>query len=121
MTPADEITTAATKLRALAETAQHDLETADYWKPYATDAWAHGFINGFGGPSSDYVAVLPPAAGLALAKWLEDAAELHEPNVCTKHEGCEPFGCQWCADESTPCADLRNALATARAINGAQP
>lgn len=103
MTPADEITTAATKLRALAETAQHDLETADYWKPYATDAWAHGFINGFGGPSSDYVAVLAPAAGLALAAWLESwtGIELRE-------------------DAALP-EDARHAIATARAINGAQP
>jgi hypothetical protein len=73
-TPADELRTAAKKLRTLAETAQHDLETADYWKPYASDAWAHGFINGFGGVSSDYVAILPPTAGLALADWLETTA-----------------------------------------------
>lgn len=74
MNPADELRTAAAKLRDLAETAQHDLKTADYWKPYTSDAWAHGFINGFGGASSDYVAVLPPTAGVALADWLESTA-----------------------------------------------
>lgn len=102
MTPAEEIQTAATKLRALAETAQRDLETADYWKPYATDAWAHGFINGFGGPGSDYVAVLPPAAGLALAKWLESwtGIDLYEAGSLPE--------------------DLRHALAVARAINGSE-
>lgn len=105
MTPADEITTAATKLRALAETAQHDLETADYWKPYATDAWAHGFINGFGGPSSDYVAVLPPAAGLALAAWLEITATSLAASTHPDWQDCV----------------AADALATARAINRAQP
>ncbi|MFR9794277.1 hypothetical protein ACL07V_37585 [Streptomyces sp. MB22_4] len=75
MTPADELRTAAKKLRPLAATAQHDLQTADYWKPYTNDAWAHGFINGFGGPSSDYAAVLPPTVGLALADLLDDQAD----------------------------------------------
>lgn len=99
-TPADELRAAAEKLRPLAETAQHDLETADYWKPYASDAWAHGFINGFGGPSSDYAAVLPPTVGLALADWLDSVA------MRTRRDGAEWVG-----------ADLYHALAVARAIN----
>ena len=96
MTPADELRTAADKLRRLAETAQHDLETADYWKPYTSNAWAHGFINGFGGPSSDYAAVLPPTVGLALADWMDETAR-----------NAEPFG-----------VINAHALATARAILG---
>ena len=54
-----------------------------------------------------------------LAKLLEDCAELHEA-----HEpgplGTIPPGCQWCADEDFPCADMRNALAVARAISSAK-
>ncbi|GKQ35156.1 hypothetical protein [Streptomyces sp. A012304] len=103
MTPADELRAAAEKLRPLAETAQHDLETADYWKPYTSDAWAHGFINGFGGPSSDYAAVLPPAVGLALADWLDIAAEYAE---------------RWPPDAQTNSPFRAGALAVARAING---
>jgi hypothetical protein len=73
--PADELRAAADKLRPLAEAAQHDLETADYWEPYdPARAWADGFINGFGGACSDLVAVLPPAAVIKLARWLQSAA-----------------------------------------------
>ena len=53
-----------------------------------------------------------------LAKLLESVTELHEPNVCGKHEGCGHSDCQWCADEDFPCADMRNALAVARAVLG---
>ncbi|TXJ78592.1 hypothetical protein E2C11_16425 [Streptomyces lavendulae] len=116
MTFSQELRAAADKLRTLAETAQHDLETATYWKPYTSNAWAHGLINGFGGPSSDYAAVLPPTVGLAIAKILREAAALHEPQLCEKHEGCAPLGCQWCNDEDWPCADIRNALTVARAL-----
>ncbi|WP_432136796.1 hypothetical protein [Streptomyces sp. bgisy154] len=56
-----------------------------------------------------------------LAKLLRETGALHEPNTCDKHEGCTPFGCQWCGDEDWPCNDMRNALAVARAINGSQP
>lgn len=123
MTAADELRAAAAKLRALAETAQHDLETADYWKPYTSNAWAHGFINGFGGPSSDYAAVLPPVVGLALADWLEHEAAGHEAvkglgdvtteliNVQLEQVG---YGAQ--ITHST----LPQALAVARAILGTQ-
>lgn len=58
-----------------------------------------------------------------IAKLLEDTAELHEPGRCGKPTanggtcGAE-HGCQWCNDEDWPCADTRNALAVARAING---
>src|SRR5690606_7366531 len=39
-TPADELRTAAQTLMDLADTAQEDLDTNDYWKPYAkATAW----------------------------------------------------------------------------------
>ncbi|MFB8182576.1 hypothetical protein ACFC8N_42635 [Streptomyces sp. NPDC055966] len=90
MTDTAALAEAAEKLRALAETAQHDLETADYWKPYEpARAWRDGHVNGFGGVSSDYVAVLPPTVGLALADWLGCLA-MHEP---AERSGGE---CAWC-------------------------
>lgn len=74
-TPADELKTAAATLKPLAEAAQHDLETDDYWKPYnPATAWRDGFVNGFGGVSSDLVAALPPTVVLELARWLQSAA-----------------------------------------------
>ena len=58
---------------------------------------------------------------MPLAKLLRETAALHEPTACEKHESCDPLGCDWCGDEDWPCADVRNALAVARAINGGQP
>jgi hypothetical protein len=55
-----------------------------------------------------------------IAKLLREIAALHTPNVCRKHEGCGPHGCDWCGDEDWPCNDIRNALAVARAILGTQ-
>lgn len=75
-TPAGELRAAAQQLRAAATVAQDDLETADYWKPYTpAAAWRDGHVNGFGGVSSEYVALLPPTVGLALADWLDTAVE----------------------------------------------
>ena len=40
MTPADELRAAADKLAPLAEAAQHDLDTGDYWAGYPkATAW----------------------------------------------------------------------------------
>jgi hypothetical protein len=97
-TPAAELQAAAETLRPLAEAAQHDLETADYWKPYASNAWAHGFINGFGGVSSDLVAVLPPVVAMELSRWLQSAAR-----------------------DAVEIGPDPHALAVARAINAATP
>lgn len=99
MTPAETITAAADLLEPLADAAQHDLDTANYWKPYdKATAWRDGHINGFGGVSSDLVAVLPPAACKELARWLRSAAR------DAREIGPDP-----------------HALAVARAINGSQP
>jgi hypothetical protein len=104
-TPAEELRAAARILRQLAEAAQRDLETADYWKPYApATAWRDGHVNGFGGVSSDLVAVLPPTAALALADWLDSVAGR------ARLDGGEWVG-----------ADLHHALAVARQIAATHP
>lgn len=121
-TPADELATAAQILMDLADVAQEELDTGDYWKPYEkTTAWRDGLTNGMGGASGDLAAVFYPAAAHALAKVLRETAALHTPTVCQKHEGCTPDGCDWCGDEDWPCNDVRNALAVARQINAARP
>ncbi|GGU62409.1 hypothetical protein [Streptomyces lavendofoliae] len=103
MTPADELRTAAQTLMDLADTAQEDLDTADYWKPYdKTTAWRDGFVNGFGGACSDLVAVFTPATAHALAAWLRSEADRL---TVTTHPGWQ--------DTVAP-----NPLAVARAING---
>jgi hypothetical protein len=140
MTPAEELAAATEKLRKLSTTA-----TPGPWRDHDTHLGQYGHtatvLSGEGNdtdlrawlPSMSqepwderrnvwadaaYIAAMHPGVGCALADWLESTAELHEPNVCTKHEGCGPFGCQWCADEDWPCADIRNALAVARAVLG---
>jgi len=110
MTPADQLRTAAQTLRTIATAAQHDLETADYWKPYdPATAWRDGFVNGFGGVSSDLAALLPPAACLALADWLDWSADGCERRAkaarLARHLSPEPEG-------------AAQALAVARQING---
>jgi hypothetical protein len=51
-----------------------------------------------------------------LATWLERVAELHEENPNRVDTRGLAQGCQWCADEDWPCADMRHALALADAI-----
>jgi hypothetical protein len=117
--PTDELRQAAQTLLDLADVAQTDLDTGDYWKPYPkATAWRDGLTNGMGGASGDLAAVFSPAAAHALAKALRQTEALHTPTTC-QHEGCMPHGCEWCGDEDWPCADLRNALAVARQINAA--
>ncbi|MER8220931.1 hypothetical protein ABTZ58_10125 [Streptomyces sp. NPDC094143] len=75
MSTAEELRAAAETLRPLAEAAQHELETGDYWKPYnPTTAWRDGLTNGMGGASGDLAGALPPAAVIELARWLQSAA-----------------------------------------------
>ena len=64
-----------------------------------------------------WIALMHPGLAEPLAAWLE-AADLHEPVICEKHEGCKPLGCQRCAEEDWPCADARRAVAVARIILG---
>ena len=48
-----------------------------------------------------------------LADWLDEVAQLHEPDT-----NARGYGCDWCGDEDWPCSDTRHALAVARAVLG---
>ena len=75
MTPAEELTAAADRLAPLAEAAQHDLETDDFWACYdPATAWHDGLTNGMGGASGDLAGAIPPKAVTELARWLRSAA-----------------------------------------------
>lgn len=65
-----------------------------------------------------YIATMGAPLGEALATWLRSVVELHEPEICAKHENCAPIGCQWCCDEDDPCSDTRHALTIAEHILG---
>ncbi|MGA5330978.1 hypothetical protein ACPCJT_20335 [Streptomyces griseoincarnatus] len=108
--PADELRQAAQTLMDLADAAQTDLDTGDYWKPYApATAWRDGLTNGMGGTSGDLAAVFSPATAHALALLLRGVlSQAHESG----HEECS----SWCSPET---CDLSAALAVARQINAA--
>ncbi|MEW1803240.1 hypothetical protein ACIGO7_35490 [Streptomyces virginiae] len=76
MTPADEIKAAAQLLIDTADEAQEDLDTSDYWKSYDKHtAWRDGFVNGFGGVSSELAALFPPSTAKMIGQWLRAYAE----------------------------------------------
>lgn len=105
-TPADELRAAAATLRPLAEAAQCDLETDDYWKCYdPATAWWNGLTNGMGGATGDLAGAIPPKAVIELARWLD--AEARRLSFATHPD--------W-QDVASP-----HALALARAINAATP
>ncbi|GHF07943.1 hypothetical protein GCM10014715_74810 [Streptomyces spiralis] len=75
MTSAEELTAAADLLQPLAEAAQADLETADYWQCYdPATAWRDGFLNGMGGKCSDLVGHFTPAFALELVRLFRSEA-----------------------------------------------
>ncbi len=125
--PADELRTAAKKIRSLATAAtpgpwaQTGIGDYGWTVSFAhPDTGAETADSDQGRADADYIAAMGPTVGAALAQLLDDCAELHEANP--PHRGQPRPGCQWCADEDFPCADMRNALAVARAINtGGQP
>ncbi|MEU0393847.1 hypothetical protein ABZ208_13890 [Streptomyces sp. NPDC006208] len=97
MSPADELRAAADKLGKLADVAQQDLDTGEYWSFYdKATAWRDGFTNGFGGVSSELVALFTPTAARELSRWLQSAAR-----------------------DAVEIGPDPHALAVARAINGA--
>lgn len=127
---ADELRTAATALRSLTADATGGPWTADDPNTRWGDDHDHRIIGGgkilatysneHNGPlNAMYAAAMGPNVGAAIAQLLDHCAELHEANP--PHRGQPRPGCQWCADEDFPCADMRKALAVARAINGGQP
>jgi hypothetical protein len=75
MTPADELTAAASLLQPLADAAQADLDADDFWKCYdPATAWRDGFLNGMGGKCGDLAGAIPPAAVTELVRWLRAEA-----------------------------------------------
>jgi hypothetical protein len=75
MTAAEELTTAADTLEALARDAQRELDHGDYWKCYEpARAWRDGFTNGMGGLCSELAAAIPPACALEMSRWLRAEA-----------------------------------------------
>ncbi|MEU3851768.1 hypothetical protein [Streptomyces sp. NPDC029554] len=116
MNLADELRTAAQTLMDLADVAQEDLDTADYWKPYnQATAWRDGLVNGFGGSCSDLVAVFTPTTAHALAAWLRAEAAIWDAVETVKAE-YGPKGLK----VTTPLSTHDQALAVARAINGTE-
>jgi len=102
-TPAEDLRTAAAKLRELIAAVSRDIDTNPYWTsdehpPHDhSSLYARGVDGGLGGPAGAFAAAMHPGVGAALADWLDSAAE-----------DAEQIG-----------ADYR-ALAVARAINGGQ-
>ncbi|QLJ01497.1 hypothetical protein HZZ00_10995 [Streptomyces sp. NEAU-sy36] len=131
MTPAEELQTAADKLRALATAAADDSGNSNWHttrhfpeQPNSTFTalWATGsrpFLRGGGGrgrppayvsaPVGDYIAAMDPTVGLALATLLEGVLSSAR-EASPAHEECD----SWCSPET---CDLSAALAVARAIN----
>lgn len=72
---AGELVRAAQILLDLADAAQEELDTGDYWKPYSKEtAWKDGLVNGFSGAAADLAGAINPAAVRALAAWLRTEA-----------------------------------------------
>jgi hypothetical protein len=119
--PADELRTAAQTLRALVAAIR---PPDPAYLPFHADGREitqgarHGLYDVAMAVTPElaaYIAAMGPNVGALLAKLLDDCADLHEAKL-PGHRGQVPPGCQWCGDEDFPCADVRNALAVARAI-----
>ena len=158
MTPADELRTAATRLRQLATAAstgrsgeptahwQFTEERLDSGKALGSgmlhavddlDADADArlgkdLMHGRSGPRGrapsmaaqhgTYIAAMDPATGLALAKWLEEAARHYDAAVTAADDVFRNDPAGHTAFLTTgPGAPSEHALAVARAINGSQP
>lgn len=146
MTPADELRTAAAKLRALAKrTTPHPWTTAwngqDYelWganqhdaRAYPIKEWTYGIATWEPQASeqraecdtadADWIAAMHPGVGLALADWLEQAAHHYECGIRAADDVFrdDPAGREAFLTTG-PGASSPQALAVARAINGDQP
>lgn len=105
MTPEETMRAASKKLRDAATAAQYDVATdTDFWGDYpAATAWHNGLVNGFGGVTGDYAALVSPAVGLAFADWLDTAAR---------------YASKYPADHQTATVFLADAFAAAQAILG---
>lgn len=97
-TPADELRTAASRLRELAERATHD--TRSHWHTgHTRGSRSSVVLDDAEAPSvlietyaarleavNRYVAAMDPALGAALADWLEEAAHAYEASVKAAEE-----------------------------------
>ncbi|MGW0034701.1 hypothetical protein ACWDXD_33410 [Streptomyces sp. NPDC003314] len=104
--PADQLRTAAEKLRAAADAAEADIDTNPYWRSALTerpDWYANGVRNGLGGPSGELAALMGPDVGHALADWLDIAAA---------------YADRWAPASQTNSPFREQALVVARALNG---
>jgi len=73
--PALTVHEAAAVIRRIAERAQHDLDTDDFWKCYnPATAWRDGFENGMGGVCSELAGLFTPALAAEFADWLDTVA-----------------------------------------------
>jgi hypothetical protein len=83
-TPAEELRTAAEKLRSLVAAVDQDMATNPYWSssehpPHAYPTlYARGVDGGLGGPAGAFAAAMHPGVGAALADWLDYEAGLIE-------------------------------------------
>lgn len=112
MTDTDTLRAAAQKILDLADAAQDDLDTGDYWASYPKQsAWHDGLTNGMGGTSGDLAAAFSPAVARALADWLRDSATLHLP----------VSECGYCDPSRNPLRLPCRALAVAWQILGGDP
>ena len=131
ITPADELRTAADKLRALAtadgvspapwhtewDMQQYELRGAAATR-YPITEWSYAIVTT--GPkvseqraecdtaNADYITAMHPGVGAALANWLD--AEATGPMAGLHNDRCMERGCT-----------ISAALAVARLINGSQP
>lgn len=125
MTPAEEITAAAKKIRDAAEMAGSQTWTADHYpegtivRPansthslfrLAADGTRAAGTPNVAAPIGDYIAAMHPVVGLALATLLEGVLSSNR-EAAPAHEECT----NWCSPDT---CDLSAALAVARAING---
>ncbi|OXS35408.1 hypothetical protein [Streptomyces sp. XY006] len=142
MTPADELRTAAEKLRALASAAAA-ASGSPHWRAtrlmrelpdatYTTLGTVDGppFLRGGGrggppayvsAPIGDYIATMGPSVGLALADWLDQAARYHEAGIQAAGDVFRDDTAGRAAFLTTgPGAPSEHALVVARTINGEQ-
>lgn len=76
LSPAETLTAAAQALRDAVNATRYEMKTGTYWQGLAPDvAWERGITNAVGGPAGDFCALMSPDAALALAEWLDSAAE----------------------------------------------
>jgi hypothetical protein len=147
--PVAEIRAAVAKLRKrIKHATDSPWHTSSVWSPRATatsavyshahpagsvesEVVASGRIrSGYGGIrepwNAEYIALMQPSVGAALAEWLEQTAVNYETEADTPDcpncgEGCDGHDerdfCTTCGDEA-PCRCIAHPLAIARLING---